>query len=1045
MSVLTPAEQTQWRTHPRVERLLAYIYDPPVVFSALVDGTEDTYPTKAIKYKSGVGDYTDIVPGQTIRISDSSGNIKGFCRVRKEATATRIPIGQVSAGELTFNNNDQIAVLDDFRLWAKIPQIDPDGTMRKDFEVYTDQTDAIPPVCVAGPHRIKLVNPDTDTATFSFDLWESYALAQGATISSFSANLKDCTVVSGSVASGIFTISAPRGTRWIFISVTDSNGKTHTRRVFVAAVREEDCIPVLLSTMDGDETGWTATFEIPVSSPEITEGALAFLFLESTPSPVGQYDDCSHIVFVGWVSQVTERVSTTFSSQIPTDRLEVTIENASRILDRLGAYDQTVKHKTTPTKWTHLKGLNTKRMLHYLLNWHSTALDVCDFEQPNWSYRAVRLDVERGSLLEQCKFVANAGGAGFCADKQSRLYARLKPYLLLEPDRSDLTPNILTLTDADWYDQVNIRIRHGDRLAWLRSSAIVASNTEIKAVMAIAPGPSPAQGNIEEQFDRMLVSSQSELNTRTGQEFAKRNSEYGDFEFQILNNPLVVDPAWGCFVVSSLPAESNRYGLSITNGQFEVLSVHANWDVESSLMKGSWVTYWIQDGQPAKKVKIPKEKPLPPVEKPPDPYVPPSPEPPPFLDTTFYVLTDAAILRTRQAAHTDTVWELILTLDDFPNAESFVQLVLDAWYPADAAYVLTNRSTGVIDLWYITNLDAPGGGQTVTLLRTLNSDTKWAANVVSSINVPGGVAVAYYNHSLGNGFGGKVKVDYRDGYAAAWRTVTSSQYPSLSPRGLTNHLWRTNGQIGLWLGHHWDGGVDNAFGYLNGNASAVDRRHDVVLNTDRFVTLGSSSTQNTYWHGSYSSVQGPYSGNASDVRVYAARYQNSEGAVPTLWYRDASGVWTDITPSGYYDAYEGQTIYFGCLGGARDAILCSTYNQDMLTIVGGHALQNVTWAIWRTTNAGASWSNIPKPTLTYQGSPPRTTTLPTRIWGWPYDDNILILGVEGYTGGTPPQSYVTHIPYTVDGGTTWYNMWGNMSSLVSNVKYVANVAPVWTT
>ncbi len=207
--------------------------------------------------------------------------------------------------------------------------------------------------------------------------------------------------------------------------------------------------------------------------------------------------------------------------------------------------------------------------------------------------------------------------------------------------------------------------------------------------------------------------------------------------------------------------------------------------------------------------------------------------------------------------------------------------------------------------------------------------------------------------------------------------------------------------------------------------------------------------QSTAWAGSFTSIQGHYSSNADDSRVFAARYQNNEGNVATLWYRDSSGSWSNVTPPAYYDADQGINVYFGAIFGSRDAVLCSTYNGSLVTVVGGHYVNQATWAIWRSSDNGTSWTTLNRPTLpTYVPVPGqvRTTVIPTKVWGWPYDDNILILGVEGYENLVNyGSSYVTNIPYTVDGGSTWYNMWGNLSNLISNVKYVVNVAPVWET
>src|SRR5687768_5939579 len=111
-----------------------YIHNPEPVFKARVNMPTVTYPVSELIFDTvTLGAYTDVEFDATLLLGTTEGaDDLGRVRVRTLTTSTTIPIGRagrgVEDGLLDVQDNAFITVLDDYRVWAKIPwfDIDPD-------------------------------------------------------------------------------------------------------------------------------------------------------------------------------------------------------------------------------------------------------------------------------------------------------------------------------------------------------------------------------------------------------------------------------------------------------------------------------------------------------------------------------------------------------------------------------------------------------------------------------------------------------------------------------------------------------------------------------------------------------------------------------------------------------------------------------------------------------------------------------------------------------------------------------------------------------
>src|SRR5690606_39449163 len=111
---------------------------------------------------------------------------------------------------------------------------------------------------------------------------DSYAVAEGASISSYSWDVQDGTITSGTASDAAITVTFPAGFRWISLTVTDSNGVTNTTRRPILAVDPDDD-PTLKSatniTLRLTQNGNTLTANIPENIPRSSypDGTLVML------------------------------------------------------------------------------------------------------------------------------------------------------------------------------------------------------------------------------------------------------------------------------------------------------------------------------------------------------------------------------------------------------------------------------------------------------------------------------------------------------------------------------------------------------------------------------------------------------------------------------------------------------------------------------------------------------------------------------------------------------------------------------------------------
>lgn len=577
MPALSPSQETTWRTRHEV-RQYVYISRPATVFAARIDMASVSYPLTSITFDTvTTGTYTDIEPGMTLLLGSSAGaSDYGIQRVRSAATSSTIPVGRTSqgtrVGELTIVNDAYITVLNERRVWSKIPYIAQNGTQYKDELTFSSSTSQ-PPVANAGVDYADTVDPNTGVITVDFDGSASYAVANGATISTYAWDFADGTPSTASSAT-VSDVTFPAGERYVKLTVTDSSGNSHSAYQWVVAVDPESVynwIPVELSEHINNRDGATFSFTVKgsaLSRSTYPEGTRVICIWKEkyngTSSTVSGITGREYTRFTGWLAQEVQRINPENNGV----KKQVTFrcQDIGERLKTLPVFSQRIDRDNSPNNWYDLAYANIDRYIHYLLHWHSTALDVADFVPSNTgnTYAIPSLETDGGNFFDQVDRLAQAIGYKLTVNSAGQLRMRGDPIILptsaqasaysLPTQRTSTT--VTTLTAAD-YGEVEFSSAEPPRYHWNWGEAVLvnASSKKQSSVFCYAPGATPGQGLSSNTQGEQLVTGQDELNVREGHRYAARlNPTQVNHRIALAHGGWLFEPADMEWVKITIPA-----------------------------------------------------------------------------------------------------------------------------------------------------------------------------------------------------------------------------------------------------------------------------------------------------------------------------------------------------------------------------------------------------------------------------------------------------------------------------------------------------------
>lgn len=599
--------------------LRLFLAQPSVVFMARVSQSSFTYPLAQVTFDTaGPGAYTDIEPGMTILFGSSAGEDDyGRQRIRKAATSTVLYFGRSSRGtrdgEVDLVDNAYITILQDFRVWSKIPYIDDDGVIYKDADIAVGTyTTNIPPVANAGAPMAGTVDSGTDLLRVTLPHEANKSFAVSGAISSYAWTLPAGVALVGGYAlsDSQIEVDCDPGFYWVKLVVTDSNAETHTARVPIYArdpASDTSIGSFTIETHRITQEGQRLTVRILEDIAESTypDGTLVMIW-EDEPS---SGTDRSHMIFTGWHQSDPTVIAAQRTGILRDTTLEL-LDVAGR-LDTLPGFSGSVEVAASPASWSQMTTPNMDKYLHYLLHWHSTALEVADW---TWSgtttnFPFVVLGNAAESLWDQVARRAKALVPDYVLSCNTigQLQTVIDPML---QDSGDRTATVqATLQEADWS---SIRYNHQrpPRAHWLRGEAIVASAVNIAAIFCVAPGEAPGQGESAISQGEQLAVSQSTLNACEGHRYARLNAPQGYFSIALAEgDDQGIEPSdmtWVRLNVSASTAAQR--GLTFSNERGLVREISIRYDHTRTGLVKQVELLWEREtsGTPAVTVLMPE-------------------------------------------------------------------------------------------------------------------------------------------------------------------------------------------------------------------------------------------------------------------------------------------------------------------------------------------------------------------------------------------------------------------------------------------------------
>lgn len=552
---------------------------PDTIFTGRVNGAPTT-PYMTITFNSGVvGAFGNPLPGMTVYFgSTSGGSERGKRRLRSfsGAAAGAISIDESDDVGPLIQNGDYITVRADIRLWGKYPRFvqNADGsvTILEDYDItYSNQTNTWYPVANAGPPGFASL--EGGRAQISFVGNRSRAMAAGATITAYLwtayGSIEGTSASQGTEATPVtFTWTAP-GWYLVSLRVTDSNGKTHTNYTW-AIIDNPDSPSIVYDdfsntsdSYDFEQGGGECSFTVRgnASISNFPEECMVVHALSGTQvTPTGCWPFRENILFVGWVLANSVRQSP------ETGEVSFRAGTIDAIMRNVSLFPVSLTDVTTPVDWTQAKGLTVDRAASYLFKWHSTLDTMTSIVFSGDTRLIKRQDFGPTDLYSTCQgeLVSSILGK-MVSTPQSVLYLTIDYNVMNATERATITTRKL-LHKGLWVGDVGIEERANYQ--WpsrqVKMSGVAyfgGASEDICPLFSEAPGDAMKSYGRESNYDRLILSGQSDLNVRCGHMLAKLNQRYYAHRMSFINDGSFTTAPQELFPVV-IEAGDNKRGLS---------------------------------------------------------------------------------------------------------------------------------------------------------------------------------------------------------------------------------------------------------------------------------------------------------------------------------------------------------------------------------------------------------------------------------------------------------------------------------------------------
>lgn len=528
------------------------------------------------------GAYTAVKSGMVVLITDGTDLRKPLFRgrIRKAATSSILYINETS---FALTSGYVVTVLDTYDVVEKLRSGD---YVDWDISFQNLQPE------IKGLQSVYFKEPVSGSAQFNFAP-TAQAMADSATISSWSWDLPGATYDSGSSSTQNVTVSFAEGHRWGRVTVTDSNGVTNTFIFEIYVADETSSTLVYLAADDfrvnGDwQSGWNGSINYFGGVENVldkTRCVIVTFNSYKSGSPA-----FSNIVLSGYLRneatsvQADERYSRT--SQVAYE-----ITGYQAIAGELHAPSLPIRDTASPAAWDDIKLPTTQRVISYLRNRYSTlgSLTACDFVVTDSTWFGSNINLSESSLMDSIQRVAD----------------EIKAMMVFAPDgqcRIARNGIFVSTSDRDAQTTVASGITAADRLRWDIQRANTRTVGQVivgcrvfrtadggsTGYVATAPAEASGEGQEQQQVTNQLLQAdqdetdaKAEAGQRAGDLLEAANPAdeltvtFTDGWYWMVPSP----DQWWTFTIA---ADSNVRGLVYTDtDRWQLLSVSVAYNNET--------------------------------------------------------------------------------------------------------------------------------------------------------------------------------------------------------------------------------------------------------------------------------------------------------------------------------------------------------------------------------------------------------------------------------------------------------------------------------
>lgn len=575
MAALSGGQINNLRANGHTARFYLSVSQPRTLLTAKVNNGSAARGDTAIIYDNGSGaNYSDIAESQVVKVVTASRVEK--IRLRSTTGTATSGTVTVAANSIVWADNQDFTVIEDYPLAVRPPRF-TNSQFYKDWDLGFSGRENPTPVTICGPHRPFFMSGSS--VTVNVDVTNSYAIANGASISSYAVVAIPSTGVTVNVTAGSGTINFTNtGQYWIRFQATDSNGKAQYsyRRYWVHSTDPTNSqypfTDFEVRTLSGgwDRGGWSLAIQVngTADTSIFPDEALICLWYTvdyaGSTDYIGGYTDHEQVLFCGYIRKGTVTANWNDS----TVQFEATTIDG--VMRDLGvASDVVLQAVTSPSDWyQYYTWLTTGRALHHYWRWHSTLFECTDVlglmdnttKRPSATF-------QKGDLYSQAMQVCSVNGikANIVCHKNGQLYLIQDLQYLNSTARAAATVTA-EITTADYHGDITIIDQPQIDMSIVFTNGFTYDGSTVSAVCAKAPGNVPASGKAIGSVPNQIFANQTGANEFAGRIWAAANSPYKEFRLNFNGIwagvvDIIGDEWWQIDVASS----GNKRGVSLTN------------------------------------------------------------------------------------------------------------------------------------------------------------------------------------------------------------------------------------------------------------------------------------------------------------------------------------------------------------------------------------------------------------------------------------------------------------------------------------------------